>query len=133
MKSTSEQDTAKQDNVVKMTNDALDFSVSTLSEEQCADISKVRSIALSKAQSNSQFEFGSTFLKLVEQSSWLKLTAPVAAVFLVVITVNNVMVEPVPELPLAMINGEVPTEDLAMLEDLEFVIWLAKNEENIML
>ena len=63
----------------------------------------------------------------------IKIGVPVAVAVMIVISVKYVTFETIPELPLAMMATEVPNEDFAMLEDLEFVTWLAENEQSALL
>ena len=119
---------------IQSVNDALDHSVSNLAENTLSDIARVRALALS--QGNAQV----TSKKSVIDTciTWLfnpiiNIGVPVAVAIMIAISVKYVSFETIPELPLAMMATEVPNEDFAMLEDLEFVTWLAENEQSALL
>lgn len=132
MKSPSNKHSAS-DDIVEITHNALSNSVDKLSDDKLADLAHVRQISLTKGRAHAGKNNKNRFLKSFSEYGWLNVTVPVAAVLVVAVMINVNMVTPVPEIPLAMLEGELPTEDLAMLEDLDFVIWLAKNEENMVL
>lgn len=116
--------------------EALDASVTNMPEQKKADIASARMTAL-KVLRQKQAE--PQKLSYVEQvTNWItqpfsKVAFPVAAAVLVAVSLNYQTAEPIPQLPLAMMNEEVPTEDLTMLEDLEFVTWLAENPQEALL
>jgi len=115
-------------------NEALDHSVAHLSKSTLSDIARVRATALS--QSNTQTK---SMKSVVERClAWLfnpsiSIGVPVAAAVIIAVSVKYASVKTIPELPLAMMAIEVPNEDFAMLEDLEFVTWLAENEQSALL
>jgi len=122
----------------------LDNSVDRLSVNQLNDIAQARVAALTKLnvhnvnpednikQSGISW---SEILKsyIVERVSSIKLALPVAASIALVISLTYFQAESIPELPVAMMATEFPLEDFAMLEDLEFVTWLAENETSVAL
>jgi len=115
-------------------NNALNHSVDTLPKSTLTDIARVRALALNSknVQMNPKKTIHETIL------AWLfnpmfKIGVPVAAAITIFISVNYVSVEVIPELPLAMMAADIPTEDFAMLEDLEFITWLAENEQSTLL
>ncbi len=122
------------DEAVQSINNALNHSVNTLPESTLADLARVRALALNSknVQMSSQNSILDTII------AWLfnpmfKIGIPVAAAITIFISVNYVSVEAIPELPLAMMAADIPTEDFAMLEDLEFITWLTKNEQSTLL
>jgi len=119
---------------VQSINNALNHSVNTLPESTLADLARIRALALNSknVQMSSKKPVVDTII------AWLfnpmfKIGVPVAAAITIFISVNYVSVEAIPELPLAMMAADIPTEDFAMLEDLEFITWLAKNEQSTLL
>ncbi len=119
---------------IQSVNDALDHSVAHLSEKTLLDIARVRAIALN--HSNTQTRSRTSVIDRC--LGWLfnpfiNIGVPIAVAVVIAISVKYASVESIPELPLAMMVTEVPNEDFAMLEDLEFVTWLAENEQNALL
>jgi len=119
---------------VQSVNDALDHSVSNLAENTLSDIARVRALALN--QSNAQVAAKKSVVDTCV--TWLlnpmiNIGVPVAVAVIIAVSVKYVSFETIPELPLAMMATEVPNEDFAMLEDLEFVTWLAENEQSALL
>lgn len=119
---TKDKSTVLPDESMGSVNNALDHSVNNLSENTLSDIARVRAIALN--QGNVQAR---------SNTSVVNIGVSVAAAVMIAISVNYVSFETIPELPLAMMATEVPSEDFAMLEELEFVTWLAENEQNALL
>lgn len=119
---------------ISSVNKALNHSADTLSESTLLDLARIRAIALNSenVQKSARKSIFDTFI------AWLfnpmvNIGVPVAAVVMVVVLVKYVSVDAIPELPVVMMAADVPTEDFAMLEDLEFVTWLAENEQSILL
>jgi len=115
-------------------NDALDLSAKNLPENILSDIARVRTNALNQGYATvvSKSSIVDTWL------TWLfnpmvNLGIPVVAAVIIAVLVDNASVESIPELPLVMMATEVPIEDFALLEDLEFVTWLAENEQSALL
>jgi hypothetical protein len=139
MKSPSKEDNddkikSTSNDVVQSVNNALDHSVNTLPESTLADIARVRALALNSknVRMSSQKSIVDTIIACLFNPMF-KIGVPVAAAITIFISVNYVSVEAIPELPLAMMAANIPTEDFAMLEDLEFITWLAKNEQSTLL
>lgn len=123
----------QQQNVETHVNAALDKSVEHLSDQALADIRSVRHAALNALQQQqNKAGFVERFGQMIMQP-FAKVALPVAAAVLIALSLNHNSMDPVPALPIAMINEDVPTEDLALLEDLEFVSWLAENEQDVLL
>lgn len=116
--------------------DALDAAVERMPAQTKTDIASARMNALRVLK---QQQAAPERLSYIQQvTHWVtqpfsKVAFPVAAAVLVAVSLNYQTAEPIPQLPLAMMNEEVPAEDLAMLEDLEFVTWLAENPQEAML
>ena len=126
----------KQDKVVSLVNSSLDQSVEQLSASIKSDIAQARVKALSKLKQNKQNKQKSNILNVIKSylvSPAISVGLPVAAAVVVVISMKYMPVESIPELPLAMMATEIPNEDFAMLAELEFVTWLAENEQNSLL
>jgi len=141
MKSPSKQRNSQEmydeDKLKQTVNEQLDNSINRLEKNTLADIVQARSAALSKlAEQAEQSPYMPLFSRVIDRLSsnqtapWL---IPSAAALIIAISVNYLSVEAIPELPLALMAGELPTEDLALLEDLEFLTWLAKNEMDAVL
>jgi len=115
-------------------NNALDFSAKNLPENILSDIARVRTNALNQ-------DYATVVSKSSIVDTWLtwlfnpmvNLGIPVVAAVIIAVLVDNASVESIPELPLVMMATEVPNEDFALLEDLEFVTWLAENEQSALL
>ncbi len=123
----------KPDDVVNFTNEALDSSVEDLPKQVLVDIAKVRASAL-RANKHENEKF---LAKFVYDPHLLKrimtIAVPSAVAVVIALSVNQLSITPIPELPSALLSGDVPSEDLAMLENMEFVAWLAENETNSLL
>lgn len=132
MKSPSKKEN-NQDDVVELMNSALEHSVQELPEQTLSDIAKVRATALKANQRNNENFLLKTFKEPDFITRFFTIAVPSAAVVVIALSVNNLSMQSIPELPSALISGEVPSEDLAMLEDMEFVAWLAENETNNLL
>ena len=138
MKSPSEQQPDKLTNVEQAVNAALDQSVHNLSDKAVGDIYQARNAALNALHNqqankqNAKKGIAEQLMQMVMQP-FPRVALPVAAVMLLAITLNYETSDPVPALPLALMTEDIPTEDLALLEDLEFVTWLAQNEQDVLL
>ena len=60
-----------------------------------------------------------------------KLAMPVAVAVAMLVLVSYTSQEAIPVLPVDLAYEEVPTEDLALLEDLEFASWLAEQASEV--
>jgi len=121
-------------NTVESVNNALNHSVNSLTKETLADIASVRTQALKNNDVKGNFKdlLISSFAKYLG-SPKIHIGVPVAGAIIIGISVKYARVEAIPELPIAMMVANLPTEDFAMLEDLEFVTWLAENEQSTLL
>ncbi|MFT4925046.1 MAG: hypothetical protein ACI8WB_001136 [Phenylobacterium sp.] len=133
MKSPSDQNNS----IEQQVNAALDQSVNGLSVKTQMDIARVRNQALALAanpvKAPSMFKLLATGIGQIADKAFPKVAIPMAAAVLIGVAVNYNSVEQVPELPLAMLTSEIPAEALTLLEDLEFVTWLAENEQEVLL
>ncbi len=133
MKSPSEQQSDNQTSVEQAVNAALDQSVNNLSDKAVGDIFQARHAALNALHAgNVKQGFSAQLMQMVMQP-FPRVALPVAAALLIAVTLNVETSDPVPAIPLALVTEDVPTEDLALLEDLEFVTWLAQNEQDVLL
>ncbi len=123
----------EQEKVEKTLNRALDQSIEQLSTSTLSDIAQVRRQALKHLSARNNK------VSLIDiAKKWLLMPSitvglPAALAIMITISMQYTKVESIPELPLAMMITEVPNEDFAMLEDLEFVAWLAENEQSVLL
>lgn len=66
-------------------------------------------------------------------NAMFKVTVPIAAVILISLSITSQVEQSLPQMPLAMVNTEIPYENLVLLDELEFITWLAENEQNALL
>lgn len=124
---------SEQKKIEKSINEALDQSVEKLSASTLSDITQARMQALKYFnESNSNKSYINTVKNWLTMPS-ITMGLPAALAVLITVSVKYTALENIPELPLAMMATEVPNEDFAMLEDLEFVVWLAENEQSALL
>ncbi|WDE00715.1 hypothetical protein [Thalassomonas actiniarum] len=118
--------------VSQAVNRALDSSAANMSAKTSAELAHIRQQALKHLNRETTRAKPALF-----DSAWVKpffqLAMPVAAVALVVVSLQPSSDKAIPALPLAMTTSQMPAEDLALLQDLEFVTWLAENEQEISL
>ncbi|SFD53868.1 hypothetical protein [Pseudoalteromonas denitrificans] len=119
--------------IVKDINTALDKNIIDMPEQVLSDIAQVRKLALNKSKLKSKKTLLSESFEAFFSGSFLKVSAPIAAMILISLSVTTNNKQDIPQLPSAMISNDIPTEDLALLEELEFVTWLAENEKNALL
>ena len=116
---------SSENEITQWVNQALDQSVAAMPNKVQSDIAKARREAISQSQKpNTLVQY---LLPLP------KVAIPVAAAALIVVMMPQINQEPVPALPVAMVTSQIPTEDLSLLESLEFVTWLAENEQETLL
>jgi hypothetical protein len=120
--------TSKQ-KVEQVSRDALDHAVENMPDKTLMELAQIRHTALRAARSsNTQ----TTFNKKVSSYLFSPLSRVlITAVVLITVSVNYHNTESIPVLPVAMLSVEVPNEDFTLLEDLEFVTWLAENETSM--
>ena len=110
-------------------NNQLDESVEQLNQMALADIAHVRMNALSQVnQPTSKERFYRFFYNPIKNvtseltlSKLFTLAIPTAAAVVLTVLVTFTSVESIPQLPIALMNVDIPIEDLALLENLEFV------------
>ena len=123
--------------ITKRVNTALTQSADNLADDTLAELAKARNIALSHLKPAAQQNLWTTnlfnqIMQLMHRNfsaSWINIGTPIALVFIVMFSFKTLKMEPIPALPSAMIGVAMPLEDLALLEDLDFVTWLAQNEQ----
>ena len=122
--------------VEKQVIGVLEQTNSRLSDEVLSDITQTRLVAMQKAQETTPKPCYIRYMQ--EAYDWLrydlfvhnyKMAAPVAVAVVVTVLVSYTKDNSVPVLPLELLSGDVPTEELAMLEDLEFANWLAEQQQ----
>ena len=112
---------------------SLEDANQQLSQEALSDIARARHNALAAARIAAK-ERHSWFQEL---KRWqfpglvnnIKFAAPVALAVTVGLLVSYTNTETIPVLPAEILSGDVPLEELAMLEELEFASWLAEQEQ----
>lgn len=125
-------------NISILVNAALTQSADKLPEQVLIDLAQIRKNALAELKPVEQsFSLNTNSITSVLSRyfsvSGLKITAPLALALVVTVSFRISQVETIPTLPSAMINLDIPSEDLALLEDLDFVTWLAQNEQDALL
>lgn len=137
--------------ISKQVNAALTQSADKLPEQVLADLAQARNNALAKLKpdelksNKSKFSLDIRIVKEVVKPViqtilnryfsvlGLKIITPIALALVVTVSFKALQVAPIPALPSAMFNLDIPNEDLALLEDLDFVTWLAQNEQDAFL
>lgn len=122
-------------NLEKQINSHLDKANDTLSENVQNDIrqARVRAVAQAKLKVNTlqhpttRHIISSINLQHIFTKKVIFTATPIALTLLVL--VNYTPSRTIPALPEGFYSVDVPMEDLAMLEDLEFVDWLAEQQE----
>jgi len=121
---------------VKITK-VLDNLTDNLSEQTRNDISQVRINALAIADKVNNKTKNETILTN-QFSNFInnffpKVLLPIGitAALLVTFSLNYFTQKNIPEIPLAMTTVDMPIEDLDLLENLEFITWLAEHDQNI--
>ena len=133
MTSKFEDKSAENQQLAQWISKQLDESNENLSEQQLSNIAQARNKALrllnEKSQLSGDDKRHGSWLKQILTFRALAYAAP--AVFLAItVTMLSLNQESVIQtLPIELVNAEMPVEDLAMLEDLEFATWLAENSQ----
>ena len=134
----SKASSAEQDNVtIEHTLAELDKLNDNLSVKVANDISQARINALNIAkaqQTQSLFLSVKTGLSRFFATVLVpKTILPVgaAAAIIIMFSLTKLSSQTIPELPQALVNVDMPNEDLALLQNLEFVTWLAEHEQEI--
>lgn len=107
-------------------NALLEDKNQNLSAQACSDITRARVQALSKIKRDKY----SPFERLFSKQSWL-VVAPLALSAVLMVIVNFGSGDTLPPLPSNLFVQDIPVEDLAMLEELEFATWLAEQKEMV--
>lgn len=137
MTSQSKQAQANSKQLENRVVDSLEQANAGLSEEVLSDIAQARISAINAARQQ-QSKAVSLNHWLIRSGDWLrhqvslgnyKLAAPVAVAVVVAVLVSYNQNNPIPALPAELLSGDVPTEELAMLEELEFASWLAEQQQ----
>lgn len=115
--------------IVQQATSALDHANESLPEGTLNDLAHVRQRALlvNKKQGKS-FTFEALYNWLT--ASYSRMVMPIAATALIVLTIQIQPNSGIPELPSELVTQQIPSEDLNMLQELEFVAWLAENEQS---
>lgn len=108
----------------------LEQADSQLSDQVRQDIALARRKAIVQARSSeaSKQPWLARLVRWVQQHIYIT-TAPIAVAMAVVILLSYQSVENLPVMPVELVSADVPMEDLALLEDLEFAHWLSQQQE----
>lgn len=127
---------SEQNEVNRKAVQALEQANDQLSDDVLADIHNARVQALNSAQNQpARWRFWQSFLNgwqrlrqdvLVHQ---FRYAAPAAVAVIVAVLVSYNPDETIPALPEAFLSEDIPGEELAMLEELEFASWLAEQQQ----
>lgn len=110
----------------------LDEADQALPEQVCQDLSQARVQALAKARlvsSNGEINKALNVLHRLYTFSFSISGASLAVAALLVVLVSYWQTDTNPEFPGELLIANVPMEDFALLEDLEFASWLAEQQE----
>lgn len=136
----SKSNSTAQDNAsISITLAELDKLNNNLSAKVTNDISQVRinALKLAKTQQQQQALFISIKLSLNKIFSTHlipKTILPIgvaATAIIMMFSFTKLTSQSIPEIPQALASVDMPNEDLALLQDLEFVTWLAAHEQEI--
>ncbi|MCC2605460.1 hypothetical protein [Planctobacterium marinum] len=115
---------------------ALEQANETLSDDALADIAQARMAALSAARSRqARGTRSAVTIPLWERLRrevllhQFRFVAPAAVAVVVAVLVSYNSFDTVPVLPGDFLTTDMPSEELAMLEDLEFASWLAEQQQ----
>ena len=103
-------------------NTVLDDAVADFSDTTLCDIATVRNKALSKMTHDPVSKTLTDRFSHFMAMPFIKLGMPLAIVFIGALLLKNHSVDQIPELPIALLTTEMPSENFTLLEDLEFVI-----------
>ena len=122
--------TSEQHDIEKLINQRLDQANEGLDERVRADIShaRMRALRAARQQKSSRTGFISQLISSCVNYKW-QLSMPMAVAAAVVILVSYTSRETIPAFPTEMLVADIPTEDLELLEDLEFATWLVQQEQ----
>ena len=128
---------SKENNVEQVVNNALDASISdNLPDSVQRDIANTRMRALNQAKLLSGAQ-PTPLVKQIKKILSVKVLVPSAVAVCALVLVNysqNFMPESreiasIPPLPTEVLDESIPSEDLALLQDIEFATWLAAQEQ----
>jgi len=111
---------------------ALDHSNESLSAEISADITQARQNALTLLKKAPHKTTISERLNHIFLANFSRIALPtaIATTLVVVFSVSQHNRQTMPEIPLAMLATEIPNEDLALLENLDFLTWFSEYEQS---
>ncbi|BDX05679.1 DUF3619 family protein [Planctobacterium marinum] len=131
MTSQSEQDTLNRN-----VNTLLDEANAKLSDEVLSDITQARLNALhtasAKRDQKNKLPMPIQWWQRMQQevmTHQFRYVAPAAVAVIVAVLVSYNQSNTVPVLPEVFFTGDIPGEELALLEDLEFASWLAEQQQ----
>ena len=99
------------------------------------DISQARIQALAQAKLYSSDKKSPLFAKALELFGYIfsdnlaKLGGPLAVAVIAAVLVSYRLTDTIPAFPGELLTADVPMEDFALLEELEFANWLAEQQE----
>lgn len=129
---------SKSDRVEQQVLEALDQSNEAMPQTLVDEIAAARRQALLRAKAASDQTQGNTsgfgpWLIHTALQWRLQFAIPAALAVTLAVLVSYDPQSSVPVLPSNMLVADVPTEDLALLEDLEFASWLAEQDSEVVL
>jgi len=125
------------DKAVTNTVSALNNLNEKMSVQTQDDIAAIRNKSLQRLKQKKEQQSSRHWLTNIDfslptlVSSKLVLPLGLAAALIIGLLIYRDSSQVIPEIPLAMITTDMPSEDIAMLEDLAFVTWLAEHEQEI--
>lgn len=125
-----------QDPLADWVSKQLDDANEQLTEQQLKDIQQVRLNALRGQTEIRQRGWLFRAHEYIAQqlgSSSVLVAAPVAVAVIMGLLVSYSNESEIPALPLEYVSTDVPSEELALLEDLDFATWLAENNQESVL
>jgi hypothetical protein len=117
---------------------SLDEANKALPEHVSRDISRARIQALAKARIYSSKQAKGSGAQVLESLRRLltpnfpKVFAPLAVAALLVVLVSYPQTDTFPAFPGELLIADVPMEDFALLEELEFADWLAEEQQEVL-
>lgn len=129
---------SEQKDIAQNINAELDRSVASLSQTKINDIVAARTKVLSGAKQASH-SVGTSLWNVLNPFINHKILVPSAVAVGAVMLVNytnlfsthsSAELAQVPPLPIEVMDDTIPTEDLLLLQDIEFAYWLAEQDDD---
>ena len=115
--------------------ESLEHANAELSDSVLDDIAQARMNAIRAAHQQGEMSPFQRYLRATTEMlrrellvNNLKFAAPLAVAVVVTVLVSYDQSNSIPAFPAELMSGDIPSEELAMLEDLEFASWLAEQQ-----